>query len=132
MTSKESKYGRDAWTNTFQLHLQLFPYPSLQLGPNLALRESLCLLDLAIRYILAMRFRSSARAMHERARTNLSRTTENLLEGADKKSLRVHFAMEFRVAETGKFYQRAHYGGMKCLDLPRSCTVHNHLAGVEG
>jgi hypothetical protein len=102
MTTTESKHGRDAWTNTFQLHLQLFPNPSLQLGPILALRESLCLLDLAIRYILAMRFRSSARAMHERARTNLSRTTENFLEGADKKSLRVHFAMEFRVAETGQ------------------------------
>ena len=118
--------------NTFQLDLQLLPNPSLQLGPFFALREPLCLPDLAIRHILAMRFRSSARSMHERARPNLSRTAENLLEGADKKSLRVEFAMEFRVAETGKLDQRADGGGTKYLDLPRSCAVHNDLAGVEG
>ena len=93
----ESRQRRDTRPNSFQLLPQLHPNPILRLGPRLALGEPRRRRDLAVRHVLPVGFRSDTGAVHERARTNLSRAGQGLYSDTDEAV--VVFTVEFAVAE---------------------------------
>ena len=96
----KSRQRRDPGPNCFQLLLQFHPKPILKLGPRLALGEPRRGRDLAVRHVLAVRFRSHAGAVHERARTNLGLAGQHPDKNTDGEVVVV--AVKFAVAEAGR------------------------------
>ena len=96
----KSRQGRHTGPNGFQLPLQLYPNPLLQLHSLFTLGEARRRRNLAVRHVLAVGFRARAGAVNERARTDFGWAGQHLDDDADGKVVVV--AAELALAEAGE------------------------------